>query len=75
MSYSKQIKLFDTLKRYQAKFDLKELADFKMLLKRHKDNEDLDKLSLERLLVLHEKYHVNRPKQNYDQFFKKNDDE
>ena len=75
MSYRKQIKFFDDLKRYQSKFDRKELEDFNMLLKRHKDDEDLDKLSFERLSKLHEKYHVNRPKPNLDNLFKKNDSE
>ena len=75
MSYSQQKKLFETLKRYQTKFESKELSDFKMLFKRHRDDEDLDKLSFERLLKLHEKYHLNRPKKNYDHFFNKNDDE
>jgi len=75
MSYSKQIKYFDALKRYQSKFEPKELEDFKMLLKRHKDDEDLDKLSFERLSKLHEKYHLNRPKPNYDHLFKNNDNE
>ena len=75
MSYRKQIKYFDDLKRYESKFERKELEDYKMLLKRHKDDEDLDKISLERLANLHEKYHVNRPRPNYDHFFKKNDNE
>jgi hypothetical protein len=42
-----------------------------MLVKRHKDDEDLDKLSMQRLQKLFEKYHVNRDKKNYDGFFTK----
>ncbi len=69
MSSREQRNYFDTLKRYERKFDNTELEDYKMLLKRHKDDEDLDKLSLRRLIKLFEKYHSNREKKNYDHFF------
>jgi len=62
---------FETLKRYERKFERNELEDYKMLLKRHKDEEELDNLSLQRLKALYEKYHVNREKKNLDQLFKK----
>ncbi len=71
MSSREQKSYFETLKRYTQKFESKELEDYKMLLKRHKDDEDLDKLSMQRLSVLYEKYHVNRERKNYDQFFTK----
>lgn len=74
MSSREQKNYFEILKRYERKFDSKELEDYKMLLKRHKDDEDLDKLSLERLKILYNKYHVNREKKNYDFLFKKNID-
>ena len=70
MSSREQRNYFDTLKRYERKFDKNELNDYKMLLKRHKDDEDLDKLSLQRLQNLYEKYHLNRERKNYDRFFK-----
>lgn len=69
MSQREQKKYFETLKRYERKFESKELDDYKMLLKRHKDDEDLDKLSMGRLQKLFEKYHVNREKKNYDNLF------
>ena len=74
MSSREQRNLFEILKRYERKFDKKELEDYKMLFKRHKDDEDLDKLSLERLRILHEKYHLNREKKNYDHLFNKPQD-
>lgn len=74
MSYRDQIKYFDALKRYERKFDSKELQEYKMFLKRHKDDEDLDRLSMQKLKDLHEKYHLNREKQNFDHFFKKPDE-
>jgi len=71
MSYREQKQYFEILSRYENKFDRTEKEDYAMLKKRHKDDEDLDKLSMEKLKNLHIKYHVNRPKKNYDHFFKK----
>ncbi len=71
MSFRDQKKYIDALKRYERKMDGRERDDFKMYLKRHKDEEDLDKLSMERLHSLYEKYHLNREKKNFDHFFKK----
>lgn len=75
MSQREQKKFFETLKRYERKFEQKELDDYRMLLKRHKDDEDLDKLSMERLQKLLEKYHLSREKKNYDNLFTKHEDE
>jgi hypothetical protein len=69
MSSREQKKYFEALKRYEKKFDEKESYDFKMFLKRDKDDEDLDKLSLEKLKALYEKYYVNREKKNFDSYF------
>ncbi len=69
MSSREQRNYFEILKRYERKFDANELSDYKMLIKRHKDDEDLDKISMQKLKKLHEKYHINREKKNYDQFF------
>lgn len=74
MSFRDQKRYFEILKRYENKFSGEERKDYQMLVKRHKDEEDLDKLSMERLKKLHEKYHVNRPKPNFDHIFKKKDD-
>lgn len=71
MASKEQRNYIDILKRYERKFESKELDDYKMLLKRHKDDEDLDKLSMQRLHKLYEKYHLNREKKNYDNFFNK----
>lgn len=70
MRYKDQQKYLEVLKRYERKLDRTELEDYKMLLKRHKDDEDLDKLSFERLQNLYEKYHLNREKKNFDHLFK-----
>ncbi len=74
MSFREQKKYLEALKHYEKKFDEKEKYDFKMLIKRHKDEEELDKLSLSRLASMYEKYHLNREKKNYDIFFHKPDE-
>ncbi|MCU7495331.1 MAG: hypothetical protein HF314_05665 [Ignavibacteria bacterium] len=66
-----QKKYFEVLRRYERKFEPREADDYKMMLIRHKDDEDLDKQSLERLKELYQKYYVNRERKNYDDFFKK----
>ncbi len=73
MSYREQKKYFEALRRFERKMEAKEYEDYKMLKKRHIDDEDLDKLSMERLKNLYEKYYVNRPKPNLDNLFKKTD--
>jgi hypothetical protein len=74
MSNIVQRNYFEVLKRYVRKFDQKELDTYKMLLKRDKDDEDLDKLSLNKLQNLYEKYYLNRERKNYDHLFNKPQD-
>jgi hypothetical protein len=70
MAHRDQKKYIETLKRYENKMDSKERDRYKMYVKRHKDEEDLDKLSMADLKTLFEKYHVNRERKNFDHFFK-----
>ena len=74
MSYREQKKYFEILKRYERKLETKERERYSMLVIRDKDDEDLDKESMIFLKELYEKYYINRPKKNYDDFFKKPDD-
>ena len=72
MNYRDQKKYIDALKRYENKMDSKERADFKLFVKRQKDDEEFDTISLKRLSDLYQKYYVNRPKKrNLDDLFKK----
>lgn len=71
MSFRDQKTFIEELKRYENKMESKELEDYKMFVKRHKDEEDFDTVSMARLKSLYEKYHLNREKKNYDHFFKK----
>lgn len=75
MSQREQQKYFDVLRRYEKKFDHRELDDYKLLVQRHKDDEDLDRLSMERLKNLYVKYYVNRERKDLDHFFKKPEDD
>ncbi len=71
MQYREQQKYLDALKFYENKMDAKELYDYKMFVKRQKDDEDLDTISLAKLKALYEKYMATKEKKNYDHFFKK----
>ena len=71
MRYTDQKKYIETLKRYERKFTGEELKDFKMFVKRHKDEEDLDNISFGKLKDLYTKYYVNREKIDINEFFKK----
>ncbi|MEW6507982.1 MAG: hypothetical protein AB1432_09585 [Bacteroidota bacterium] len=75
MVLREQKRYFEILKKYEKKFNSNELKDYKMLVKRDKDDEELDKLSMQKLIDLHEKYHINREKKNLDFLFKKPSEE
>ena len=74
MSYRDQQKYIETLKKYERKFDRKESENFKMFLKRQKDEEDFDTVSMKRLKELYDKYNVPVDKSKYDSFFKKKEE-
>jgi hypothetical protein len=74
MSYRDQQKYIETLKKYERKFDKKESEDYKMFLKRQKDDEDFDTVSMKRLKELYDKYNVPVDKSKYDSFFKKKEE-
>lgn len=71
MGIREQSKYLETLKRYERKLEGKESSLYKMLLKRHKDDEELDKESLEKLKDMYDKYYVNRERKTFDDPFKK----
>lgn len=74
MSYRDQQKYIEILKKYERKFDRKESEDFKMFLKRQKDEEDFDTVSMKRLKEFYDKYNVPVDKSKYDSFFKKKEE-
>ena len=73
-SYRDQQKYLDTLKKYERQFTSREAEEYKMFLKRQKDDEDFDTVSMNRLKELYNKYYQPVDKSKYDHFFKKNTD-
>lgn len=71
MSSRDENRYFDALRKYEKKLNKEESFQYKMLLKRHKDEEELDRLSLDFLKDLYVKYHLNREKKNIDDLLKK----
>ena len=71
MRYTDQKKFLEALKRYERKFSIEEMKEYKMFLKRHKDEEDLDNISFGKLKDLYTKYYVNREKIDINELFKK----
>lgn len=71
MSFREQKEMIEELRDYERKMSREEQEDFQMYLKRHKDDEELDRLSMKRLKELHEKYYINRPRKPFKDPFKK----
>lgn len=74
-SHRDQQKYLDTLKKYERKFSLKEYDDFQVLLKRDKDEEEFDSITMKRLKELYDKYYEPADISKYDKYFKKNPEE
>jgi hypothetical protein len=56
MTRVEQRKMIETLREYSHKMRGREADDFDMMRKRDKDDEELDRLSVQRLLEMVEKY-------------------
>ena len=74
MSYRDQRKYLETLKKYERNFTREELEEYKMFIKRQKDDEDFDSVSMKRLKELQDKYYKPADLSKYDKFFKKTDE-
>ena len=71
MSYRDQAKHLEFLRKFERKFDRKEAEDFKMFLKMHKDEEEFDSITMNKLKSLYDKYNTPIDRSKYDTFFKK----
>lgn len=71
MAFREQRKLLEELKKYERKLNTTDLETYKMLIKRDKDDEDFDTVSMKKLKALVDKYHEPVDKSKYDSFFKK----
>jgi hypothetical protein len=71
MSFREQREMIGALRDFERKMSRDESEEFGMFLKRHKDDEELDALSMKRLEDLYIKYYVNRPRKTFIDPFKK----
>jgi len=71
MQIREQQKLLDELKKHERQFTSKELEEYKMFIKRQKDDEDFDSLSFKRLKELYTKYYRPADRSKLDNLFKK----
>lgn len=62
MTHTEQHKIILELREFEPKMTRDEQEEFRMFVKRDKDDEDLDERSQRRLMALYEKYVVNRPR-------------
>lgn len=56
MTRVEQRKMIESLREYSHRMRGREADDFDMMRKRDKDDEELDRLSVQRLLEMYEKY-------------------
>ena len=74
-SYREQKKYLDVLKKYERKFTRQESDDYKLFIKRDKDDDEFDTVSMKRLKELHDKYHKPVDTSKYEKFFNKTSNE
>jgi hypothetical protein len=67
-----QKKYLEGLRKFERSFSRPELDDFKMFIKRDKDEEELDSIAMKKLKELYEKYNKPVDTSKYEKFFKKN---
>jgi hypothetical protein len=73
-SYREQKKYLEALKKYERNFTRQENEEYKMFIKRNKDDDEFDTLTMKRIKELHDKYHKPVDTSKYDKFFKKSSD-
>jgi hypothetical protein len=74
-SYRDQKKYLEALKKYERNFTRQESDEYKLFVKRDKDDDEFDTVTMMRLRELHDKYHKPVDTSKYDKFFKKSSDE
>ena len=74
-SYRDQKKYLETLKKHERNFTRQEYDEYKLFVKRDKDDDEFDTVSMKRLKELYDKYYKPVDTSKYDQFFKKNSNE
>jgi predicted Zn-dependent peptidase len=74
MSFRDQQKYLDMLKKYERNFSPEDKYGYDIFVKRNKDDEDFDTLSMKKLKDLHDKYYVPVDKSKFDALFKKKEE-
>ena len=74
MSFRDQQKYLDVLKKYERKFSPVDKYAYDIFVKRQKDDEDFDTVSMKKLKELHDKYFVAADKSKLDSLFKKKEE-
>jgi hypothetical protein len=74
MSFRDQQKYLDVLKKYERNFSYDDKKLYDMFIKRQKDDEDFDTISMKKLKDLHDKYYKPVEKSKFDDLFKKKED-
>ena len=75
LSYREQKKYLEILKKYERNLTRQEYDEYKLLIKRDKDDDEFDTVTMKRLKELHDKYYKPVDTSKYDKFFKKNSDQ
>lgn len=75
MQITEQKRLIEELKYYKNKMSREDLYQFEMYEKRTKDDEDLDRISFQRLKDLHAKYVKKKTRADFENLFKKKDND
>jgi len=71
-SHRDQKKYLEALKKYERKFTRQEYDEYKIFIKRDKDEEEFDTVTMRRLKEIHDKYYQPVDTSKFDKFFKKN---
>ena len=74
MSFRDQQKYLDILKKYERNFSPEDKYVYDIFVKRNKDDEDFDTVSMKKLKELHAKYYVPVDKSKFDTLFKKKEE-
>jgi hypothetical protein len=74
MSFRDQQKYLDMLKKYERNFSREDKYVYDIFVKRNKDDEDFDTVSMKKLKDLHDKYYVPVDKSKFDALFKKKEE-
>lgn len=74
-AHREQKKYLETLKKFERNFTRQEYDEYKLFVKRDKDDDEFDTISMKKLKELHDKYYKPVDASKYDKFFKKSSGE